>query len=130
MVSPAPAYLVCVEIFSGFVWGGFNLCALNFIYDAVSSGKRIRCLSYFAFISGIAIFFGALAGGFLVEHVPPFRGSAILTVFLISGTLRFLSHFILSRKFREVRLTTQKISSLELFFSVTGIRPLGGKNKS
>lgn len=130
MVSPVPAYLVCVEIFSGFVWGGFNLCALNFIYDATSSGKRIRCLSYFAFINGVAIFLGASAGGFLVERVPPFHGFAILTVFLISGVLRLLSHFILSRKFREVRLTTQKISSLELFFSVTGIRQIGGRNKS
>ncbi len=131
MISPVPAYLVCVEIFSGFVWGGFNLCVLNFIYDAVSSGKRIRCLSYFSFINGIALFLGALIGGFLVEHSLPFHGSAILTVFLISGALRFLSHFILSRKFREVRLATQKISSLELFFSVTGIRQqLGGRNKS
>lgn len=131
MISPFPAYLVCVEIFSGFVWGGFNLCALNFIYDAVSSGKRMRCLSYFAFINGVAIFLGALGGGYLVEHVPPFHGSAILAVFLISGAFRFLSHFILSRKFREVRLTAQKISSLELFFSVTGIRQqFGGRNKS
>ena len=130
MVSPRPAYLICVEIFSGFVWGGFNLCALNFIYDAVSSAKRVRCLSYFAFINGIAIFLGASAGGFLVEHISPFHGSAILTVFLISGILRFLSHFILSRKFREVRLTAQKTSSLELFFSVTGIRQLGGRNRS
>ena len=130
MVSPLPAYLVCVEIFSGFVWGGFNLCALNFIYDSVSSPKRIRCLSYFGFINGIAIFLGAAAGGFLVEHISPFRGSTILTVFLISGILRFLSHFILSKKFREVRLTAQKMSSLELFFSVTGIRQLGGRNKS
>jgi len=130
MISPSPVYLVCVEIFSGFVWGGFNLCALNFIYDAVSSGKRIRCLSYFAFINGTAIFLGASAGGFLVEHVSPFRGSTILTVFLISGLARFLSHFILSRKFKEVRLTTQKISSLKLFFSVMGIRQLGGRNKS
>lgn len=130
MVSPLPAYLICVEIFSGFVWGGFNLCALNFIYEAVSSGKRIRCLSYFAVITGIAIFLGAATGGFLVERVLPFRGSAILTVFLISGVLRFLSHFILSEKFREVRLVAQQISSLELFFSVTGIRQLGGRNKS
>ncbi|MFA7255330.1 MAG: MFS transporter [Candidatus Omnitrophota bacterium] len=129
-ISPLPAYLICVEIFSGFVWGGFNLCALNFIYEAVSSGKRIRCLSYFAFINGIAIFLGAAAGGFLVERLPSFRGSAILTVFLISGALRLLSHFILSKKFREVRLVAQKISSLELFFSVTGIRQLGGRNKS
>ncbi|MFA5159865.1 MAG: MFS transporter [Candidatus Omnitrophota bacterium] len=128
MISPLPPYLVCVEIFSGFVWGGFNLCALNFIYDAVSSGKRIRCLSYFSFITGIAIFLGALGGGFLVEHVPPLRGSTILTVFLISGVLRFLSHFILSGKFREVRITSQKISSLELFFSVTGIRQLWARN--
>lgn len=122
-------YLFCVEIFSGFVWGGFNLCALNFIYDAVSPGKRIRCLSYFTFINGIATFLGASLGGFLVERVFPFHGSRILTVFLISGIARLACHFILSRQFHEVRIPTQKVSSLDLFFSVVGLKPAHGRQQ-
>ena len=124
-----PYYLFAIEIFSGFVWGGFNLCSLNFIYDAVTPGKRLRCISYFTFINGIATFLGAIAGGYLAEHLPPFHGSRILTLFLISGVLRLASHFILSKRFHEVRVTQKKVSSAELFFSVVGIRPMLGRGR-
>lgn len=115
-------YLFCIEIFAGFVWGGFNLCSVNFIYDAVSPGKRVRCLGYFGFIIGTATFLGASLGGYLAERLPPLNGSRILTLFLISAVLRYVSHFFLSRHFYEVRSKTQPISSLELFFSVVGIK--------
>lgn len=122
-------YLFVIEIFAGFVWGGFNLCSLNFIYDAVSPGKRMRCLGYFGFINGVATFMGAGLGGYLAERLPLLNGSRILTLFVISGALRFLSHFLLSRHFHEVRKTTQRISSVELFFSVVGLRPLLEKGR-
>ncbi len=117
-------YLFTIEIFAGFVWGGFNLCSLNFIYDAVSPGKRVRCLGYFSVINGVATFMGAGLGGYLAERLPHLGGSRILTLFVISGILRFLSHLFLSRQFQEVRPSAQKISSVELFFSVVGLRPL------
>ena len=122
-------YLFLIEIFAGFVWGGFNLCSLNFIYDAVSPGKRVRCLGYFGFINGVATFMGAGLGGYLAERLPTIQGSRILTLFVISAALRFLSHFLLSRHFQEVRPAAQKISSVELFFSVVGIRPLLEKGR-
>lgn len=118
------AYLFMIEVFAGFVWGGFNLCSLNFIYDAVSPGKRVRCLGYFGFINGVATFMGAGLGGYLAERLPHLQGSRILTLFVISAALRFASHFLLSRQFHEVRPNAQKISIVELFFSVAGIRPL------
>ena len=31
-------YLIAVEIYAGVVWGGFNLCAANFIFDSVGAG--------------------------------------------------------------------------------------------
>lgn len=127
--STSIPYLFCVEIFSGFVWGGFNLCSLNFIYDAVSPGKRVRCLGYFSFINGLATFFGASLGGYLAERLPMMNGSHILPLLLISTAARFLSHFFLSRQFHEVRNSVQKVSRLELLFSVTGIRPLLGKDR-
>lgn len=129
LFSSNPAYLFLIEIFAGFVWGGFNLCSLNFISDAVSPGKRVRCLGYFGFINGVATFMGAGLGGYLAERLPRFNGSRILTLFMISATLRFLSHFLLSRHFHEVRSSAQKISSVELFFSAVGIRPLLEKGR-
>ena len=123
-------YLFMIEVFSGFVWGGFNLCSLNFIYDAVSPGKRTRCLGYFGFINGVATFVGAGLGGYLAERLPTLNGSRILTLFVISAALRLLSHFLLSRHFHEVRTSTQKISNVELFFSVVGIRPFLEKGRN
>ncbi|HOW87500.1 MAG TPA: MFS transporter [Candidatus Omnitrophota bacterium] len=122
-------YLFLIEIFAGFVWGGFNLCSLNFIYDAVSPGKRVRCLGYFSFINGVATFVGAGLGGYLAERLPMLNGSRILTLFVISAFFRLLSHFLLSRQFHEVRPSAQKISSVELFFSVVGIRPFLEKER-
>lgn len=128
MFSGHLGWLIPVEIFSGFVWGGFNLCAANFIYDAVSPAKRVRCLGYFNLINGVAIFAGASIGGFLAESMPPFGGRRILSLFLLSGILRFLAHFFLAGKFHEVRTKVKKVSSLQLFFSVLGIRPLSFSN--
>jgi len=129
IVSHNIYYLFCVEVFAGFVWGGFNLCTLNFIYDAVSPGKRVRCLSYFSFINGLAIFLGAGLGGVLAEKLPFLNGSRLCSLLLVSGCLRLLSHFVLSRHFQEVRPPAQKVSSTELVFSVVGIRPILGRDQ-
>lgn len=122
-------YLILVEMFSGFVWGGFNLCTANFIYDAVSPAKRVRCLGYFNLINGIALCAGASLGGVLAERLPIIWKSPLLTLFLISGVIRFFAHFLLSQRFQEVRKSARHVSSGQLFFSVTGIRPISGLNR-
>ncbi len=120
-------YLVAVELFAGFVWGGFNLCATNFIYDAVVPDKRVRCLSYFNLINGLALSLGALLGGFLAERLPPILGSTVLSLALLSGVTRVFAHCIFSDNFKEVRSQTQSISSLKLFYSVLGVSPVVGR---
>jgi MFS family permease len=126
LLSKNPFFLIMVECYSGFIWCGFNLCATNFIYDAVSPEKRVRCLGYFNLINGIAISMGAFLGGFLADKLPPMGGYRLLTLFFLSGFLRWLAHFLLSPNFREVRDSTHKTSSVKLFFSVVGLRPLAG----
>ena len=123
------AYLMLIEMCAGFVWGGFNLCATNFIYDAVSPEKRVRCLGYFNLINGTCLFAGATIGGFLATILPPLWGWSLLSLFLLSSLLRAAAHFLVSGQFKEVRDSTRKISSLRLFFSVVGIRPLEGLNR-
>ena len=127
LVSRDPAYLVLVEFFAGFVWGGFNLCAANFIYDAVTPEKRVRCLGYFNLISGLAIFAGAMIGGFLADRLPPLFGLPLMTLFLISGLMRFVAMLWPWGRFKEVRQGARHVSSGRLFFSVVGIRPLTGE---
>jgi MFS family permease len=124
-----PFQLVVIEAVSGFVWGGFTLCSTNFIYDAVSPPKRIRCLGYFNLVNGVAIFLGASLGGILAERLPSLGGRPpLVTLFLISAVLRFLADLFLSRHFQEVRASIEKTNSTDLFFSVLGVRPLTGMN--
>ncbi|MBI3323252.1 MAG: MFS transporter [Candidatus Omnitrophica bacterium] len=129
LVSGSPAYLLLVELVAGFTWGGFNLCATNFIYDAVTPEKRVRCLGYFNLINGIAIFAGTSLGGLLADRLPPFSGHRLLTLFALSGALRLLVHLLLAPRFQEVRASSRRVSSLQLFFSVVGIRPLLGEDR-
>lgn len=101
-------YLVAIQVFSGFFWAGFNISASNFIYDAVTPPKRSRCISYFNVINGTGIFLGAILGGVLAPRLPPIQGYRLLTLFLVSGLLRFIpafSTFII----KEVRTTLPKV---------------------
>ncbi len=115
-------FLLVVQVFGGFIWGGYNLCSANFILDSVRPEKRVRCLSYFNLINGTALFLGASLGGFLAARLPPLQGYSMMTLFLVSGLLRLFFYFLPVNRFKEVRAHVQKVSSRELFFSVLGIQ--------
>ena len=122
ILSPNKIYLIFVQVFAGFFWAGFNLSSSNFILDAVTPQKRTRCIAYFNAINGCAIFMGAFLGGMLVKYLPAIFGYRILTLALISGVLRAASS-IFCTTVKEVR-PVAKVSSLDLFYSVIGIRPI------
>ena len=128
LISHDPAYLMLVQIWGGFAWSGVTLSAANFIYDAVTPQKRVRCIAYFNVINGAALFFGSALGGFLGSQLPPLLGYGLLSLFVVSCFCRLGFYLLLSRSFREVR-PTQKASTSELLFSVVGIRPLIGRSQ-
>jgi MFS family permease len=123
IINQHPVYLIFAQVISGFAWSGFNLCATNFIYDAVTPEKRTRCIAYFNVLTGLALCAGALVGGYLVNVLPKIFGYKILSLFLLSSALRFFIAFLFSGKIKEVR-SAQKISSKDLFYSVVGIKPI------
>ncbi|OGW75417.1 MAG: hypothetical protein A2Z72_00275 [Omnitrophica bacterium RBG_13_46_9] len=120
-----PVFLVLAQIFSGFLWAGFNLCTTNFIYDSVTAQKLTRCISYFNVLNGLALCAGALFGGFLLHWLPPVFGYRILTLFLISSVLRIAIGIFMPHKLKEVR-TVEQVNNNKLFFSIIGIRPILG----
>ena len=129
IVGQAPWYLVMVEMFSGFLWAGFNLCAANFIYDAASPQKRTRCIAYFNVVNGFALACGALLGGFMVRYLPPLFGHKILMLFFISAMLRLAAAWIMPRMLKEVR-HVEHIKSLDLFFSMIRLRSIPGIDRN
>jgi MFS family permease len=128
VVNRHPAYLLAVEVFSGFLWAGFNLCTVNYIFDAVSPEKRTRCLAYFSVVNGLGLALGALCGGALVNDLPPLFGYQILSLFLVSTFCRFLVSCFFIRLVKEVR-KAEPARSIDIFFSMIGMRPILGVDR-
>lgn len=134
VINQHPAMLFFAQLLSGFAWAGFNLCTTNFIYDAVTPQKRVRCIAYFNFFIGIATFCGAIVGGYLAPLLPAVNGHKLLTLFLVAAGLRFIASRIFFPGIKEVR-RTEPMSSLELFNSVMGLKaflnyaPMSGQEK-
>lgn len=122
LVSNSIPYLIFAQAVSGFAWAGFNLAASNFIYDAVTEEKRVRCIAYFNLINGVGVFLGATLGGFLIPRLPMLLGSRILTIFLISGLLRIVVRSFFLPKLHEVK-KVEDTSNLNLFINVSGVKP-------
>lgn len=120
VINRHPIFLFFAQIVSGFAWAGFNLCASNFIYDAVIPEKRVRCVAYFNALCGFAACLGAFAGGFLIPHLAPFFGNRILTLFALASTFRLLVAFILPHKLKEVR-PAHPANNRQIFFNMIGM---------
>lgn len=116
-------FLGFVQVYTGVAWAGFNLVSTNFIYDATTAKNRTAYLAYFNAGVGIAGGLGALAGSLLVGQVPPLLGSALLTMFLLSGILRLLAALAFLPRLEEVRRVRQT-SAAELFHIMVGGRPV------
>jgi predicted MFS family arabinose efflux permease len=100
----SPLALAPVEMVSGFLWSGFELCVATYMYDAVPAGNRMRTLAYFNLVNGTAAFAGASLGGLLADRLPPMLGSSLLSLFFVSSMLRFAVNGLFVRGFHETRV--------------------------
>lgn len=97
-------YLIVVEIFSGFIWAGFNLSSGTFIFHAVSRERLGLCIAYNGVFSALGAFLGAFLGGEISSAAFPILGlQPILFVFLLSSSLRLMSVAIFIPLIKEVR---------------------------
>jgi len=103
-------YLFVVESISECIWAGFNLSAINFIFDAVTRQRVQLCIAYFNIMNGIGIFIGATLGGIISSMDFSFGWlTPLLFVFLLSGILRFLVYLAVISKIKEIK-NVEKIS--------------------
>ena len=101
--SGHPLWIGLLNMAGAFMWGGLNLSAVNFIYDAVTPAKRHTCLAYYNVLTGIGISLGAFTGGWAIEHAPAVFGSQFVPVFMASAVLRLAAGLAFHRLVREVR---------------------------
>lgn len=96
-------YLFIIELFSGFIWAGFNLSIANFIFDAVSRQRMAICVAYYNFLNAVGTFIGATIGGIIASINFNWIVSSLIIVFIISSITRFVFYFLMIKKIKEVR---------------------------
>ena len=125
LLSSDPAYLFCIQLASGVVWAGYNLCTSNFIYDSAPPAQRVGATGDFNMVNGFSIFIGAFLGSHLLILLPPLYGSRFFSLLVLSAALRLLALWAFLPRIREVR-EVAGVKSLDLFYSVIGIKPMPG----
>lgn len=119
-------YLFAIEVASGIVWGGFNLCSLNFVYDSSIPEKRTRVISYYSVINCLAVGCGAFIGGILAANLPDFLGNKLLLLFLISAILRGIVVTTILPRIKEVRTVETPWETKMLFKLMEQVSQLTG----
>ena len=106
-LSRSPVYLILVpSIIGGIAWAGFNLSAVNFIYDNVGQERRGLAVSYYNMLLGIGTFLGAGLGALLIKYLPTgWLIEPIILIFIISGIARMLVVMVWLPQLREKRKT-------------------------
>lgn len=114
-------YLLVIEIFSGIVWAGFNLCTANYVFDLVGKEMRMMYSAYYNAFTTCAVFAGALVGSFI--HVIAFwiHVHDITLLFFISFALRLAVTFFFLSQLRELR----EVEGYHFFYELT-VHPVQG----
>lgn len=86
--------IIFVNIYDGFIFGGWSLVIFNFLIASVPAEKKTSYIANHAFMVGMATVAGALTGGLLAEF---FESNMILgvtgiyVIFMISFIIRLFS---------------------------------------
>jgi MFS family permease len=134
LVSTNIAYVLMIQVLSGFCWAGFSLSANNFVYDLVKPENRAPFLAIHNVLANAGIFAGSIIGGVLGAMMPATVSvasfdwawaSPLYGVFLLSAVLRGLVVLIFMPRIREVR-NVKPISTGQVIFRVARIHALAG----
>src|SRR3989338_2265566 len=87
----------------------------NFFYDAVTPERRGIVVSYYTMISGLAVFFGAIAGGLVAQYAHLSFMNIFLFIFLVSGIGRAIICLIFIPLIKEVKQIDSNLKRLSVF---------------
>jgi MFS family permease len=89
LASSNVVYLVGVQLFSGMLWAGFDICSRRLLYTSAPSGKRAGYLVYEKSLITTGQALGALSAAGILGFMVPVMGQKILGMFVLSGIMRF-----------------------------------------
>jgi predicted MFS family arabinose efflux permease len=118
-------YLIFLEVFTGFLWGGFELCVLVSTFESTSSEKQPILMSLYNLYHTLFITFGCLMGA-LCFYLLKEKENVYQTIFLTSTSLRlFALLFFPASLFIKIRKNLYS-PFISLLSRPLGLRPNTG----
>ena len=119
--------VILVQVLAGLVWSGFNLSAINIVYDNVKPENRTRVFAYHNVLTASSIFLGAMFGALIAGYGAGYGifYSGLQILFLISGILRLMTSVLFLPQVKE-RLNVEPISEKDFFIKYSGTGPAIG----
>ncbi|MCK4319424.1 MFS transporter [Candidatus Micrarchaeota archaeon] len=96
--------LLFVQIFTGFVWGGFELVSLNYVLSSEKADKEPSFVALYNTMNGFFLGLGSITGGLFLTVFSSFTFfglTSISLLFILSGILRFIPAFIMIPRMKE-----------------------------
>ncbi|MCX8175336.1 MAG: MFS transporter [Candidatus Micrarchaeota archaeon] len=122
--------LVLFQLYSGFVWSGYDLAVFNYALSLVSRELRPSFMSKYNIFSGVFYAAGALAGGAFLQlfgDVSFLGYSGILLVFLISTLMRLTVVLLFTPRLAEGGHEPQNTSQERaVIFDIVAVYPTQG----
>ncbi len=90
----APWQAYPVQLFSGFIWAGYNLAAFNYLLERTPEEERASFVAFYQALAGLGMAGGAALGGWLAQ-VEGYR-ALFLTSAVLRGAAALLFAFLVA----------------------------------
>ena len=121
--------LALFQVFSGFIWAGYDLSVFNSALSLVGRELRPSFISKYNAFGSIANAAGALAGGVFLLVFPDnvlLGFSGILLVFLISGVMRLVVAFAFAPRLVTSKAIANTTADRAMVFKLVAVYPTQG----
>ncbi len=120
--STSVAALAAAHAIGGAIWSGFGLSGFNYVMEATTPKRRVRCFAYMNVTVGMLAAAAAIAGGEIAVRLPVVIQYRLQTLFLISAALRIPPALLLAFGIRQLSKKPEP-GALQLFYELPAVRP-------
>jgi len=99
--------IIILQVFTGFIWAGFNLSVFNYLLDSTPSIDSVRFIGNYRMFTAFGNFFGPLTGGLLATYFASqtfFIFSGLQLLFILAFVMRLLLAIYMIPRVKEIRV--------------------------
>jgi MFS family permease len=125
LLPPALPFFLAAYVLGGACWAGVNLASFNYVMEAATPKRRMRCYAYMMATMLLTMGVCLLTAGWFARHLPVIFTHRLQTMFLLATVLRglpALAFFFLIRELSDKPPATAR----QLFWELPMVRSAAG----